>query len=60
IKYFDRFEDADDMRLQISPTAEIGAFEGQITGRDHIHDETEVLDFFELFGEDILTTIDSQ
>jgi len=60
IKYFDRFEDADDMRLQISPSAEIGTFEGQITGRDHIHDETEVLDFFELFGEDILTTIDSQ
>lgn len=51
IKYFDRAEDPDDMRLQISPTAEIGAFERQITGRDRIHNHSETASFFELFVE---------
>ena len=49
-KYFDRFEDADDMRMEVSPTAEIGMYEGQITGRDRIHHEGEIVNFFELLG----------
>ena len=48
-KYSDRFEDADDMRMEVSPTAEIGMYEGQITGRDRIHHDGEIINFFELF-----------
>ncbi len=58
VKYFDRFEDPDDVRLQISPSASIGAYEGQITGRDRVHDHTEVVNFFDLFS-DIDFDIDS-
>ncbi len=48
-KYFDRFEDADDMRMEVSPTAEIGMYEGQITGRDRFDHGGEIVNFFELF-----------
>ena len=48
-KYFDRFEDADDMRMEVSPTADIGMYEGQITGRDRFDHDGEIVNFFELF-----------
>ena len=59
IKYFDRSEDVDDMRLEVSPSAVIGAYEEQITGKDHFHDESEIISFFELFGEEESTSFDS-
>jgi len=39
VKYFDRFEDPDDMRSDVSPTAGVGMYEGQITGKEHTHGE---------------------
>jgi len=59
VKYFDRMDDPDDMRLQISPSADIGAYEDQITGRDRIHDHTEIANFFDLFSDINSETIDS-
>jgi imidazolonepropionase-like amidohydrolase len=50
VKYFDRFQDPDDMRVEVNPSAQIGQYEGQITGRDHIH-ETEVDDLLDFMGE---------
>lgn len=49
-KYFDRSLDPDDMRIQVSPTASFNSYEEQITGRDHVHDQNEVLNFFDFFG----------
>jgi len=49
VKVFDRENDPDDMRVEIDPTAEVGMYEGQITGRDHYHDHEEVIDIMEFF-----------
>ena len=48
-KYFDRTTDPDDMRIDVSPTASFNSYETQITGKDHFHDENEVLDFWSFF-----------
>jgi hypothetical protein len=47
IKYFDHDEDPDDMRLRVSPTAELDTFIEQGTGR---HSDDEEVSFDELFG----------
>ena len=49
-KYFDRLTDADDMRIQVSPTASFSSYETQITGKDHFHGDNEIIDFEDLFG----------
>lgn len=62
-KYFDRSADPDDMRLDVSPTASFNSFETQITGKDHFHDENEVLDwisFFDVEFEEGTTSTESQ
>ena len=46
VKYFDRSEDRDDMRMLVSPSASLDTYIEQETGRHDIH---EVIDFFELF-----------
>ncbi|PIQ61583.1 MAG: amidohydrolase [Bacteroidetes bacterium CG12_big_fil_rev_8_21_14_0_65_60_17] len=46
VRYFDRENDPDDVRLQISPSADLDTYIEQETGRHHIHD---VIDFFDLF-----------
>ena len=48
-KYFDRTTDPDDMRIEISPSASFNSYETQITGRDHVHDQNEAIDFFSFF-----------
>ena len=50
VKQFDRNADPDDMRVEVNPSAQIGQYEGQITGRNHIH-ETEVADLMDFLGE---------
>lgn len=49
IKVFDRENDADDMRVDVDPTAEVGMYEGQITGRDHYHVHDEAVDMLHFF-----------
>ncbi len=57
VKVFDRAADPDDVRLEVDPEGAIGQYEGQITSRDHFHDQNEVIDFLEAFGdlEDVIT-----
>jgi imidazolonepropionase-like amidohydrolase len=50
VKYFDRFEDPDDMRLEIDPSQEIDTYVEQETG-SHAGHLGEVSTFEELFGE---------
>jgi len=49
-KFFDRTTDPDDMRIQVSPSASFNSFEEQITGRSHVHDLDEIMNFEDLFG----------
>jgi len=49
VKVFDRESDADDMRVDVDPTSEVGMYEGQITGRDHYHGHDEVVDMMRFF-----------
>jgi imidazolonepropionase-like amidohydrolase len=49
VKIFDRENDMDDMRVDINPTAEVGEYEGQITGHDHMHSNEEVADAMSFF-----------
>ena len=49
VKVFDRENDPDDVRVDVDPTAEVGMYEGQITGKDHIHSHEEVVDMLHFF-----------
>lgn len=49
VKVFDRENDADDMRVDVDPSAEVGQYEGQVTGRDHMHSHEEVADLMSFF-----------
>jgi len=48
VKYFDRDEDPDDMRLRVSPSAELDTYVEQKTGADHDEEWISLEDFLDM------------